>query len=174
MRNRIIALFCALSVFSMAGCTGYQKAQSAYNVIENIVTVATADLPSLQATGLFSPQEAAVVGSYLQLTGNLNNQYEACITNAQNAMLKTAGKFVACLNVFSTGLADPKELAALRVLSPKAQKQVQLYVTAFQVGINAAVAALGGLQAQAPVVTAAPTVAELHQFASHVGYKGGF
>lgn len=173
--KKYLAVFLApLLVFGMAGCSSYQKAQSAYTVIESIVGVATADLPSLQATGLFSAQEAAVAGGYLQLVGNLNTQYEACITNAQNAMLKTAGKFVACLNVFSTGLADPKEMAALRILSPKAQKQVQLYVTAFQVGLNAAVAALGGQQAQAPVVTTAPTTAELHQFAAHVGYRGGF
>lgn len=173
MKRLSVIAVTVLCVVGLAGCSAYQKAQTAYNIIESIVSVAEADLPSLQATGLFSASEGAVVGEYLQLVGNLNDQYRSCITNAQNTMLKNSGKFVACLNVFSVGLADPKELAALRVLSPKAQKQVQLYVTAVQIGVNAAVAALGGQQAQAPVVTAAPTTAELHSFAEHVGVRGG-
>lgn len=154
--------------FSLAGCSGFQKAQAVYNVINGIVAVAEADLPSLQATGVFSATEGSVADGYLQIVRSLNGQYGSCITNAQNTKLATNGKFLACLNIFSAGLADPKELAALRVMNPKAQKQTQLWITAFQLGVNSVVAAMGGQQSPAPVVAASPTTAELHAFEARV------
>lgn len=164
-----------LLAVSLSGCSNYTKAQKAYNVVEAIISVVEADLPSLQAAGVFSPAEATVVGGYANLAGHLADQYESCITNAQNTMIATSGKFLDCLNVFSAGLADPKELASLRVLNPKAQKQVQLWVTAVQVGINATIAVLGGQQT-APVAISAslPTTAELHEFGARCGYQGGY
>lgn len=154
--------------FALAGCSGFQKAQAVYNVINSIVAVAEADLPSLQATGVFSASDGAVADGYLQIVRNLNGQYGSCITNAQNTMLKTNGKFLACLNIFSAGLADPKELAALRVMNAKAQKQTQLWITAFQLGVNSVIAVFGGQQEPAPVVAASPTTAELHEFEARV------
>lgn len=175
MKKYLMSILAVVSVFSMAGCSGYQKAQAVYNVIESIVNVAQADLPALQAAGVFSPGEAPIIGGYVQLVGTLNGQYGACITNAQNSTLATSGKFVGCLNVFSAGLADPKELASLRLLNPRAQSKVQLWAAALQIGLNVGLSNFGAPQPQTPVIaTVAPTVAELHQFASNVGYKGGF
>lgn len=175
MKRLSIVAVAALVAFSVAGCTGYQKALAAYNVIQSIVNVAQADLPTLQAAGVFSPAEAPVIGGYVQLVGTLNGQYSACITNAQNSKLATSGKFIGCLNVFSAGLSDPKELASLRLLNPKAQSKVQLWATALQIGLNVALSNLGAPQPQAPVIAAsAPTSAELLGFAAHIGYQRGF
>ena len=159
--------------FGTAGCTGYQKAQTAYNVVEGIFAVAQADLPSLQAAGVFSPQEATVINAYVSLGQTLTGQYESCITNAQNTMLKTSGKFLSCLTIFSSGLVDPKELAALRVLNPKAQHNVQLWITAAQIGINSVIAALGGQQSAPVAIAPAPTSAELRVFEQRVRFAAG-
>src|SRR6266404_2639504 len=119
-----IAIVLALSL-SMTACNAYQTAETAYHVIEAIAGVVEADLPSLQAAGLFSPQEGQVISGYLSLVKRLNDQYGSCVANVQSAMLSTKGKYLACANVFSAGLLDPNELAQLRVISPRAQQKVQ-------------------------------------------------
>lgn len=173
MKSKLLLLLC-VPILLLSGCSGFQKAQAAYNVVAGIVGVAQADMPALQAAGVVSPAEAAAISGYLQLAFNLNEQYQSCIVNAQNTTLKTAGKFVDCLAVFSAGLSDPAELAGLRVMNPKAQMKAQLYVVAIQTGINAAVAALGGQQTQAPVISPMPVhVVELRELARRIGYEGG-
>lgn len=155
MRARKAALAAVVAVcFSFAGCNAYQTAQKAHDIVAAVVAVAQADLPSLTQTGVFSASESAAVTGYLNLATNLNGQYETCITNANNTTLNKKSKFVACLDTFAAGLSDPKELASLRIMNPKAQQQVQLWITAASVGVSSVIAALGG---QAP---AAPQVAE--------------
>jgi len=140
----------------MTACNAYQTAETAYHVIDAIAGVVEADLPSLQAAGPFSPQEGQVISGYLSLVKRLNDQYGSCVANVQSAMLSTKGKYLACANVFSAGLLDPNELAQLRVISPRAQQKVQLWVTAFQIGLNTTITALGGKTEPPPVVSSVP------------------
>lgn len=153
MRIKKAALAAVVAVsFVFAGCNAYQTAQKAHDVVAAVVAVAQADLPSLTATGVFSASESAAVTSYLNLTVNLNEQYQTCLANAQNTIFDKKGKFLACLQVFAQGLSDPKELAQLRVMNPKAQQQVQLWITAASIGVSSVVAALGGQSQPAPQV----------------------
>lgn len=149
MRNKKAALAAMVAVcFGFAGCNAYQTAQKAHDIVAAVVSVAQADLPSLTATGVFSASESTAVTGYLNLATNLNGQYQTCIANAQNTTFNKKAKFLACLQVFAQGLSDPKELAQLRVMSPKAQQQVQLWITAASIGVSSVIAALGG-QAEA-------------------------
>lgn len=149
-----------LVCFGLGACNAYQTAQRAQSVVAAVIAVAQADLPSLQATGVFSSSEGQAVTNYLTLATNLNGQYATCLSNANNTTLNKKTKFLACLSTFAAGLDDPKELAALRIMSPKAQQQVQLWVTAASVGVNSVIAALGGQAAPAPQVAEIPTSAK--------------
>lgn len=154
MRVRRAALAAVVAVcFSIAGCNAYQTAQKAHDIVGAVVAVAQADLPSLQATGVFNAAEAAAVTNYLNLTVTLNGQYQTCITSENSATLGKKGKFVTCLDTFAQGLSDPKELAQLRVMRPGAQQQVQLWITAASIGVSSVVAALGGAPVASPQVS---------------------
>jgi hypothetical protein len=137
----------------IAGCNAYQTAQKAHDIVAAVMAVAQADLPSLQQTGVFSASEDAAVANYLNLTVTLNGQYQTCITSANSATLNKKGKFLTCLDTFAQGLSDPKELAALRIMRPKAQQQVQLWITAASVGVSSVIAALGGSPVASPQVS---------------------
>ena len=157
MRIQKAALAVAVMVcLGLAGCNAYQTAQKAHDIVAAAVAVAQADLPSLQGAGVFSVSEAQTVTAYLTLATNLNNQYETCLTNANNTTLNKKSKFLGCLTTFSADLSDPKELASLRVMNPKAQQQVQLWITTVSVGISSVIAALGGQAEPSPQVVAGP------------------
>jgi dihydroorotate dehydrogenase len=148
-----------LVAFVMSGCSGYQKAVGAYTVIESVLALAQAELPNLP------PADQPIAQGFISAAGNMNNQYKSCIDNAQSSKMSTKGKFVACLNLCATALNDPKELAALRFLSPTTQRKVQLYITAIQTGLNVVLANFGSPSTQpAPQVgtAPAPTKAELN------------
>ncbi|HUJ33277.1 MAG TPA: hypothetical protein VLY23_18490 [Candidatus Acidoferrum sp.] len=163
-----------LLCFSLAGCNAYSTAQKAHDIVAAAVAVAQADLPSLQATGVFGASDAQAVSSYLTLATNLNGQYETCLTNANNQTLNKKSKFLGCLTTFAAGLSDPKELALLRVMNPKAQQQVQLWITAASVGISSVIAALGGQAAPPPQVASVPVDGtQLAQFERRVEMRAG-
>lgn len=176
MRIKKAALAAVVAVsFVFAGCNAYQTAQKAHDIVAAVVAVAQADLPSLTTTGVFSASESAAVTSYLNLTVNLNGQYQTCIANAQNTTFEKKGKFLACLQVFAQGLSDPKELAQLRVMNPKAQQQVQLWITAASVGVSSVVAALGGqAQPAAQVAVEQPSRSVQVAFNTRVWATAGF
>lgn len=141
----------------IGGCNAYQTAQKAHDIVAAVIAVAQADLPSLTQTGVFSASEQAAVTNYLNLAVNLNGQYQTCINTAETAAFSKKGKFLACLQTFAQGLSDPKELAQLRVMSPKAEQEAQLWITAASTAISSVVAALGGQTAPAPQVSKAVT-----------------
>lgn len=165
LRKLATIVLAATVVLVAGGCNAYQKAEAAYHVVESILNLAKAEIPTLQTAGIYSPQDSALAMKYIGFVGGLNDQYGTCVTNAQSAMLSKKGKFLSCLTTFVGGLADPNELAALRVMNPSAQKRIQLYVVAFQTGLNIAITSLGGKQTP-PAATGlvAPTVAEMHEF----------
>lgn len=151
-------LLVTFAVLTMAACNAYETAARAHDVVAAVIAVAQADLPSLQATGVFSAAEDQAVTSYLTLATNLNGQYATCLANANNMTINKKSKFLGCLNTFAAGLADPKELAVLRVMSPNAQQQVQLWVTAASVGVSSVITALGGQAEAPPQVAQMPTL----------------
>lgn len=153
MKTKKAALAAVVAVcFGFAGCNAYQTAQKAHDIVAAVVAVAQADLPSLEQTGVFDASEGAAVTNYLNLSVTLNEQYQTCISAANNATLGKKGKFLTCLDTFAQGLSDPKELASLGVMNPKAQQQVQLWITAASVGVSSVIAALGGSPVAAPNV----------------------
>lgn len=172
MKRGFLTIVATLAI-GLTGCNAYQTAQRAHDIVGAVVAVAQADLPSLKATGVFNTSEGQAVSGYLTVATNLNGQYETCITNAQNTtsakLIGGSSKFLACLSTFAGGLSDPKELAALRVMSPKAQQQAQLWVTAASIGISSVIAALGGQAAPEPQVIAVPIQGpQLEAFARRV------
>jgi hypothetical protein len=148
-------LTAALLCLGLTGCDSYSKADTAYAVVNGVVTVTLTDLPYLQQAGIIAAGDAIVLNSFLTVTSTLDNQYKACIDNAHASGAKTSGKFLDCLGIFAKGVLDPEELKLLRVMSPKAQQRAQLIVTATVIGINATMQALGGQQIATPVVTTA-------------------
>jgi hypothetical protein len=166
VKNSLGALVILALGFLISGCNGYTLSQNVHTVVANAIVLAQDELPGLQAVGVLNATEAPVVSGYIALASNLNNQFESCVTNAQQTALKTNAKFLACLNIFSAGLNDPKELALLKVLNPKAQQKVQLWAGFFAGTINIAITDLGGMTNATPVIAPAPaTSAELHDFA---------
>lgn len=173
MRTLALCVLVFAAFFTVA-CNAYQTAQRAHDVVAAVIAVAEADLPSLQATGVFSTSEAQAVTNYLTLATNLNGQYATCLSNANNTTLNKKSKFLSCLQTFAAGLSDPNELAALRVLNPKAQQQVQLWVTAASVGISSVIAALGGQAAPPPQVTSVqPAQSDLTAFTRRIAIAAG-
>lgn len=167
----IVAMVCLVG---LAGCSAYQTAQGAHTIVGNAITLAQDELPGLTAAGIFSAQESSVASGWLTGAVGLNNQFESCITNANQTTLKTAGKFVACLNIFAAGLNDPKELAQLKVLNPKAQAKVQIWTSFIAGAINVAITDLGGMTNATPQISATPaTSAELKDFARQAGVAYG-
>lgn len=172
---RLLAL-CVLvfAALCTAACNAYQTAERAHDVVAAVIAVGQADLPSLQATGIFSTSEQATVSNYLTLAANLNGQYATCLSNANNTTLNKKTKFLSCLSTFAAGLANPRELALLRVMSPKAQQQVQLWVTAASVGVSSVIAALGGQAAAPPqVASVQPAETELKAFEGRIAVAAG-
>lgn len=166
MKRKLTAIS-LVAVLFISGCNGYTTAEKVTHVVAVIVTLAQGDIPAFQQAGAFSPQEAAAAQGYLAVVSNLNSQYGACIDAAQAATLKTNGKFLACLNIFLSSATDPKELAQFRVFNPKAQQRIQLWIAAIQLGVNTAIAALGG--ATQPVVQVSTvSVSEQREFNNRV------
>lgn len=143
IRQAALAAFVVVCM-GITGCNAYQTAQKAHDIVAAVVAVAQADLPSLQSAGVFSASEATAVGNYLSLTTTLDGQYQTCINTANDATLNKKGKFLNCLDIFAAGLSNSSELAQLRLMSPKAQQEVQLWITAASVGVSSVIAALGG------------------------------
>lgn len=174
LERLFVMLLAIVIVLAMGGCSGFQIASGVHTAIADGVSLAQNELPGLEAVGVVSASEVPAVSGYVALTQGLNGQFESCITNANQTALKTNAKFVACLNIFAVGLTDPKELASLRVLNPKAQARLQLWSGFFVGSINFAITQLGGMTNPVPVISSAPaTSAELLDFAQRAGVAYG-
>lgn len=155
MKSKLLAIALSVAlVFPLAGCSSLQKAQKVSAVIEAVVEVAKAE------TSVVPAADQVAYTSFVTLTDALHTQLDACI-NSANGMTKGA-KFLACFNGFAAGLNSPAELAQLRVLSQGSQRKVQLYLVGIIAGVNVAVSYFGGSPVAAPVLTQAPSAAELN------------
>lgn len=174
VKNSLGAIVIAALALSMGGCDGFKVSIGVHNAVAGGIVLAQDELPGLQAVGVVSAQEDSVISSYLNGLVGLNAQFASCYTNANQTSLKTNAKFLSCLNIFVAGVVDPKELATFRVLNPKAQAKVQLWVGFIAGSINVAITQLGGMTEPAPVIApVAPTSAELHDFARRAGVELG-
>jgi hypothetical protein len=170
MRPKISKIFLALSLsvlLPIAGCNHYADAQNTVAVIGEIISTAQSDLPSLEAAGLFSATEATAVTNYLNGAQKLDVQTGTCLASIGANGAKAA--LLACFTAFASGLVSPAELADLRILNPKAQAKVQLWVTAISLAINTGAAFFGGAATPAPQIAALPTSrSELAAFKSRI------
>jgi hypothetical protein len=163
MSAAVLVFAVALS-FGMQGCTAYNDATNSVQVIGGIISLAQADLPELIAAGAFSATEGATVQQWLAGLSTLDTQAANCVQSAHVAGNKKAA-FLACFTIFANGLVTPAELALFRVMNPKAQQKIQLWVTAATLAFNAIIAILGGSALTAPTVAQnAPTHEELATF----------
>jgi hypothetical protein len=155
--------------FGLMGCNPYSTANDTALVIGQIVSLAQADLPSLAATGVFSSSEQTTASNYLAALQAADSQASTCVASAHTAGNKK-GAFLTCFNTFAAALQSPAELALLRVLNPKAQAKVQLWVTAVTLALNGALDALGAQQATTPQIAAAgPSSADLFVLRERLG-----
>jgi hypothetical protein len=174
---KLSRLFLALALtaapFLESGCTAAQVASAAQNtavVIGKTIALAQAELPALQATGLFSAAEGTVIAGYLTTAANLDGQLVSCNTAATAAGSKKAA-FLSCVTIFATGLANPAELTALRVINPKAQAKVLEWLGVVTLSVNLVVTLAGGTAVPAPVIgtTPAPAASALRPLAIRAG-----
>lgn len=149
------------------GCNGLQEAQRVENVLSGLITLAQSE------TVTIPKQDQPAYDNYVALATTLDSQLKGCIVQV-SGVASTNKKFLACFNSFAVGLTDPKELALLRVLSPKTQSRIQLYVNALIIGANVAFNYFGGSSATPPTITTTqPTNAELRDLAKRVGVEWG-
>lgn len=153
LRSAVAALvICSLA---MSGCNPYTNAVNTVNIAGQIVQLAQADMPALEAAGVFTAPEAASVNSYLAGVLTLDTQTKTCITTIGANGPKQS--IVACFTTFAAGLVTPQELALFRVMNPKAQAKVQLWITALTLAINAGIALYNGIAAPTQVIAEQPT-----------------
>jgi hypothetical protein len=162
--KRALALATLVCVIPfLTGCNAYATATRTQAIVAGILSIANADIPVLEQAGTITPADAPIVNAYLALGVSLNTQLGSCIAGANSAGGKSAA-FLSCFTTFSNGLLSPSELAGLRVLSPKAQTQTVLWVTAIALGVNVAFQAFGGATVATPVQIGSappPTTADI-------------
>lgn len=148
--------------FTMSSCSAQQTAQNISNVVGGILNIAQAEEPAL-------PQaDAAVITPWIALGFTLQGQANTCIAAAGN----TKSKLATCLTAFVGGLLSPTEMAQLRILSPAAQKKVQLWATACLIAINGALTNWGQSPQPNPTLATGPTAAELNVLSAQLRLEG--
>lgn len=165
----LVPLLAFVLVFD-TGCNASATASRAQAVVAGILAIAQADVPVLEQGGTISATDAPIVNAYLALGVTLNGQLATCISSAVTAGSKSAA-FLACFQTFTNGLLSPAELAQLRLLSPRAQSQTVLWVTAIALGVNVALDAFGGNTIATPVAVGAsvtPSTAQLEALRTRV------
>jgi hypothetical protein len=145
---------CALLALSLGGCSTQSKVSADLAIIGTVIGLAQSDIPSLVSAGKLSASDGTALGDYLGGADALLGQAQVCVNT-----LGSGGKAVdllSCVNDFGVGLLSPSEQADLRLISPAAQSQVTIYVTAIVLADNVAIALLGGTPVAIPVVGSAP------------------
>jgi hypothetical protein len=156
LRDSAVAITLCLSMIPFtAGCnaTDYQKAKNATAIINAIFVLAKTDLPALETTGIIPLPVQPIVSAFLDLGIASVASTNTCL-DASQATPNNASVFLACYMAFSAQIKNSPELAALKILSPTAMAQVEIWITALDTAVTSIVLALGGT---APVITAPAT-----------------
>ena len=174
-----ILTVCLCAVLVLSGCSAstYQKATLAYEIIDAVLNIGGATVPTLASSGKISAQESQVLSAQFAILGNLNDAYKSCIDNVVQTKLANTSKYLVCANGFISGLNNPQGATALRYFSPQAIDEYNMVVTAVSKGLSALVLSLGGMAPPPPTVVQGGTgvkAADLRDLAQRVGYAGSF
>lgn len=161
MKKSLLAL---VLIPFLIGCSAQQTAVNFSNVLVGILNIAQAEETALP------PQDSAIITPWVALGFTLDNQLNTCI-NAVPAAAKKAA-FASCFTAFASGLLNPTELAQLRILTASSQSKVELWATAAIIGVNAALAAFGGVAQPMPVISTPPAVAQLNNLRLELRSEG--
>jgi hypothetical protein len=137
----------------LVGCSAQNKAVQISAILADILNILKAEIPNVPAS------DQAGVASFVNLGLTLDGQANTCIAGAGN----TKASLLNCFSVFAAGLLSPTELTQLRILSPKAQADVELGATAVIIAINGIEADWGGTALPMPTIGTPPTTSELQQ-----------
>ena len=146
----------AVLALGLGGCKQQPDVVAALGIVQQVISLAQADLPALQVAGTLSQADVTAATNWLSAASTIVGQGQTCV-----AGLGAGGSTAAlanCVNTIGTGLLSPTEMAQLRIISPKAQRSVTIYVTAIVLGVNAAAQIVKATQTATPTVGAAPGV----------------
>lgn len=131
-----IILAVAMSVCFTAGCKdNFGAAVKTSAAIGKGIAQAETDTDGLAKLGLITAAEEKNVLDYFNAANVLNGQFQSCLASVKAADGKTTA-ILSCVNLFASGLSDPKELALLHVENPRAQAKVQTFISVLQIGLN--------------------------------------
>ncbi len=151
--KRIGLIAVAVLALGLGGCKQQPAVVSALNIVQQVISLAQADLPALQIAGTLSAGDETAVQGWLSAASTIVGQGQTCVNG-----LGTGGTTAAlanCVNTIGTGLLSPAEMAQLRIISPKAQHSVAIYVTAVVLGVNAVATIVSATQTATPPVGSA-------------------
>lgn len=160
----------AVAVLLLGGCKQQPSVVSALNVVQQVIMLAQADLPALQVAGTLSSADMGAITNWLSAASTIVAQGQTCVAGLGAGGATSA--LANCVNTIGTGLLSPTEMAQLRIISPKAQHSVTIYVTAVVLGVNAVAAIVSATQTATPPVggaTASVSPDELRTFALRAG-----
>lgn len=155
--KRIGFIAVAVLAFGLGGCKQQPAVLSALNVVQQVISLAQADLPALQVAGTLSQADVTAFGNWLAAANMIVSQGQTCVMGVGAGGATSA--LANCVNIIGTGLLSPTEQAQLRIISPKAQRNVTIYVTAVVLGVNAVAQIVKATQTATPPVGA--TVAQV-------------
>lgn len=168
-RIRLIAV--AVLALGMGGCKQQPAVVSALKIVQQVISLAQADLPALQIVGTLNAADETAVQGWLSAASTIVGQGQTCVNGLGNG--GTTAALANCVNTIGTGLLSPAEMAQLRIISPKAQHSVAIYVTAVVLGVNAVAQIVQATQTATPTVggASAENVSpdELRTFALRAG-----
>jgi hypothetical protein len=165
--KRLFLAIPVLLAFALCGCSAFNDTLNGLNVVGQIVAVAQADLPALQAAGTFSAADETAAQNWLSGVASIQAQAVSCVNTIGSKGAKSA--FAGCVTAIGTGLLSPTEMAQLRILSPKAQKQVTIWVTAVVLATNAVAAIVNAAPTVTPAIVLPPaSTQELNEFKSRL------
>jgi hypothetical protein len=132
------------TLFFLYGCSDpYGACEKAAADIGTSIGAGMKTVDSLRVSGLITPQEETQVLGYLKFANDANGAFGVCAQQAHIAGSKS-GAYTACAAAFQTTLANPTELALIRVGNSQAQQNVQTIVNGVNTGITAVLTAIGG------------------------------
>lgn len=153
---KVLFVFLLASALLLTSCNATQIATDTSNALSAILSIAAAETPQIPT------QDQQIYSGFVALGQSLNAQLNTCIQTVG----KKAVKLLSCFNTFATGLNTPAEMTQLRLLSPKTQNRVQLYLTAAIVAINVALKFYSGPPATpATVAMTQPSEQDLRELA---------